>query len=242
MPGTVPAKMDAVPALPRVLGVDAARAGWVGIALGTGGPRAYVAPGLADLVERARADGPVAAVGIDIPIGLPDAGRRSADVLAKAAIGPLRSSVFVTPVREALLAPDHPAAVAANRRLAGERVSIQAYGLRHRILEAERYAAAAGHPVLEVHPEVVFAELHGAPLTVRKPTWAGAALRHRLLADRGVALDGDLGLAGHDVAVDDVLDAAAVAWTARRYVTGEARSLPDPPEVFADGWPAAIWV
>jgi predicted RNase H-like nuclease len=44
------------------------------------------------------------------------------------------------------------------------------------------------------------------------------------------------------VAVDDVLDAAAVAWTARRYVDGAARSLPDPPEAFADGWPAAIWV
>lgn len=226
----------------RVLGVDAARAGWVGIALGDGRPQAYVARGLADVVDRARADGLVAAVGIDIPMGLPDAGRRAADVLAKAAIGPLRSAVFITPVRDALLAPDHRAAVAANRRLAGESVSIQAYGLRHRVLEAERYAAAAGHPVLEVHPEVVFAELHGAPLTVRKPTWAGAALRHRLLTDRGIVLDGDLGLAGHDVAVDDVLDAAAVAWTARRYVAGEARSLPDPPQVFADGWPAAIWV
>jgi predicted RNase H-like nuclease len=234
--------MGAVPSSPRVLGVDAARAGWVGVALGAGAPQAYVARGLADLVALARTGGPVAAVGIDIPIGLPDAGRRAADVLAKAAIGPLRSSVFVTPVREALLAPDHPAAVAVNRRLAGEGVSIQAYGLRHRVLEAERYAAGADHPVLEVHPEVVFAELHGAPLPVRKPTWAGAALRHQLLAGQGVALHGDLGLAGHDVAVDDVLDAAAVAWTTRRYVAGVARSLPDPPEVFADGWPAAIWV
>lgn len=234
--------MGGVALLPRVLGVDAARAGWVGVALDDGAPRAYVARGLADVVGQARGDGPLAAVGIDIPIGLPDAGRRAADVLAKAAIGPLRSSVFVTPVRDALLAPDHATAVAVNRRLAGEGVSIQAYGLRHRILEAEAFAAGAGLPVLEVHPEVVFAALHGAPLTVRKPTWAGAALRHRLLADRGVVLDGDLGLAGHDVAVDDVLDAAAVAWTARRYVTGEARSLPDPPEVCADGWPAAIWV
>lgn len=234
--------MGRMPRTPRVLGVDAARAGWVGILLGEGDPRAFVARGLADLVAQAQDAGALDAVGIDIPIGLPDAGRRAADVLAKAAIGPLRSAVFVTPVRAALLAPDHAGAVVVNRRLAGEGASIQAYGLRHRVLEAERFAAGAGHPVLEVHPEVVFAELHSRPLTVRKPTWAGAALRHRLLADRDIALDGDLGLAGHDVAVDDVLDAAAVAWTARRYATGVARSLPDPPEVFADGWPAAIWV
>ena len=41
---------------------------------------------------------------------------------------------------------------------------------------------------------------------------------------------------------DDVLDACAVAWTAHRHAVGEARSLPDPPEVFSDGIPAAIVV
>ena len=42
--------------------------------------------------------------------------------------------------------------------------------------------------------------------------------------------------------LDDLLDACAVAWTARRYAAGTAYSLPDPPEVFSDGLPAAIWV
>jgi predicted RNase H-like nuclease len=45
---------------------------------------------------------------------------------------------------------------------------------------------------------------------------------------------------GAGVRVDDVLDAVA-AWTGRRILAGEAASLPDPPEVFSDGWPAAIW-
>lgn len=227
---------------PRVLGVDACRGGWVGVVLDDGPPTAHVARRFGDVVALASAGGPVAVVGVDIPIGLPRTGRRAADVLAKAAVGPLRSSVFLTPVRAALVAPDHATAVAVNRELAGEGTSIQAYGLRHRVLEVEAYAADAGHPVLEVHPEVVFAHLNGAPLTVRKPTWAGAALRHRLLADQGVTLDGDLGLAGQDAAVDDVLDAAAVAWTARRAAAGTARSLPDPPEDLGDGATAAIWV
>ena len=43
------------------------------------------------------------------------------------------------------------------------------------------------------------------------------------------------------VGEDDLLDACAVARSARR-VALAARSLPDPPEVFSDGVPAAIWV
>ncbi|RMI04894.1 DUF429 domain-containing protein [Cellulomonas triticagri] len=226
-----------------MLGVDACRAGWVGVVLdgapADGPPVVRVARTLADLVTAT--GGAFAVVGVDIPIGLADSGRREADVLARRAVGPLRSSVFLTPVRAAVEAPDHATAVALNRERAGEGVSIQAFGLRHRILETERYAATAPHPVVEVHPEVVFAHLHGAPLTVRKKTWSGAALRHRLLAEHGIDLSGDLGLAGWDVAVDDVLDAAAVAWTALRVARGKARSLPDPPEPMPDGCAAAVW-
>jgi predicted RNase H-like nuclease len=65
--------------------------------------------------------------------------------------------------------------------------------------------------------------------------------RRELLASAGIALSDDLGVAGR-AAVDDVLDAAAAAWSARRVVMDEAISLPDPPEVFSDGLPAAIWV
>ncbi len=36
-----------------------------------------------ELVEMADADGPLAVVAVDIPIGLPDRGRRQADVLAQ---------------------------------------------------------------------------------------------------------------------------------------------------------------
>mgnify|MGYP001097360208 CR=1 FL=1 len=50
------------------------------------------------------------------------------------------------------------------------------------------------------------------------------------------------GEAGLRAGPDDLLDAAAVAWTAARYVEGKASSYPDVPEVFSDGLPAAIWV
>ncbi len=81
----------------------------------------------------------------------------------------------------------------------------------------------------------------GAQLTDSKSTWAGAVTRWRLLAEAGIDVGGDLGLAGQRVGVDDVLDAVAVAWTADRVARGAARHEPDPPERFSDGIDCAIW-
>ncbi|MBF0721223.1 DUF429 domain-containing protein [Sanguibacter inulinus] len=229
----------------RVLGVDACRAGWVGVAWDGDGATALAAQDIGSLVAAAELGGRVSVVAIDIPIGLPDTGRRQADVLAKLEIGRLRSSVFMTPVRPALEADDHPSAVVLNRELAGEGVSIQAFGLRSKVFEVERFVrspACEDRTVLEVHPEVVFARMNGAPLTDRKKTWAGAETRRALLAERGLVLSGAGGLSGVDVGVDDVLDAAATAWTARRHTRGQSEALPATPEIFSDGWPAAIWV
>jgi hypothetical protein len=47
--------------------------------------------------------------------------------------------------------------------------------------------------------------------------------------------------AGSVAAIDDLLDAAIAAWTARRVVREEAAPMPDPPQVFSDGIPSAIW-
>jgi predicted RNase H-like nuclease len=248
----------------RVLGVDACRAGWVGIALSGGEARAYFAPGIRELASRAAADGPLLVIAIDIPIGLADAGRRGADVLARKELKGRWPSLFITPVRAAVEAADYQAAAAENRRLAGEGLSRQAFALRAKILDVDQWLQAGSpapariaeaHPelgfaaqaapaparVVEAHPELSFALMAGAPLRSRKSTWAGAAQRRTLLAQAGIVLDGDLGLAGEQAGVDDVLDAAAAAWTARRVGHGSARCLPPLPEVFSDGIPAAIW-
>ncbi len=228
----------------RVLGVDACRTGWAGIALSGGQARAYFAPGIQELADRAAAGGPLLVIAIDIPVGLPDAGRRSADVLARKELKGRWPSLFITPVRTAVEAADYQAAAAENRRLAGEGLSRQAFALRAKILDVDQWLQA-GSPapvrVVEAHPELSFAAMAGAPLRSRKSTWAGAVQRRALLAREGIVLDGDLGLAGEQAGVDDVLDAAAAAWTARRVSQGSARCLPLSPEVFSDGIPAAIW-
>jgi predicted RNase H-like nuclease len=225
----------------RVLGVDARRAGWVGITLTGQRVDAYLAGTIADLEALADVDGSVAVVAVDMPIGLPDRGRRQADVHAKAAIGALRSSVFMTPVRSAFDAADHRTATARNRALAAEGISVQAYSLKPKLLEVDRWVRQSNRRVVEIHPEVSFARLAGQPLTVRKTTWAGAQLRQQLLANARIVLTSDLAPAGHYAAVDDVLDAAVAAWTARRVLHGQAQPHPNPPEFFSDGLPSAIW-
>jgi predicted RNase H-like nuclease len=93
--------------------------------------------------------------------------------------------------------------------------------------------------VLEVHPEVCFATMTGAPILPGKKTDEGRDLRLAALAAAGI--DRPSVLTGSGYAADDVIDACAVAWTAARYASGLATSLPDPPEVFSDGIEAAVW-
>jgi predicted RNase H-like nuclease len=231
----------------RVLGVDGCAAGWVAVAMP--GPAACAGPGIGAVVDQAVADGPLAVIAIDMPAGLADAGRRPADVLARRDLGPRWASIFLTPVRAALAAAGpgashaerYRAASEASRRVAGEGISRQAFALLPKIAEVDGWIRDAPARVVEAHPELSFATLAGAPLATRKPTWAGAAQRHALLAAAGIVLPGDLGPAGTLAGVDDVLDAAVLAWTARRVADGTARPRPDPPDVFSDGLPCAIW-
>ena len=60
-----------------------------------------------------------------------------------------------------------------------------------------------------------------------------------MLARHGVVLPDTLGPAGQ-APPDDVLDAAAVAWSAHRMATGAAESHPSPPEE-CNGSKIAIW-
>lgn len=119
--------------------------------------------------------------------------------------------MFLTPVREALAAPDHRIANERSRELTGAGISIQSFALKPKLLDVDRWVRHTAYRVVEVHPEVSFAQLAGAPLVASKRTWSGAARRRRLLADAGITLDGELGEAGRRAGVDDVLDAAVAA-------------------------------
>lgn len=225
-----------------VLGVDACPAGWVGVVPSPDGVTALVHSDIGALTDRAAAvAGPIRVVAIDIPIGLADDCARQADLLARKVAGPRWASVFVTPVRAALHAGTYAEALAVSRARTGSGISSQAFRLRDKILQVDGWRDRAPCPVVEAHPELSFAAMAGTPLPDSKSTWAGAVRRRQLLAARGIDVAGDLGLSGLRVGVDDVLDAAAVAWTAMRVAAGTARRLPAESERFSDGVDCAIW-
>ncbi len=205
-----------------VLGIDWARPRWVAVVLdGDAPPRVRAERDLAALVGGF----PQAAwVGVDMPIGLPASGVRTADLEARASAGPRRSSVFLAPPAEVLAAATYAEANLVARAVMGQGISQQSWGLRHTIAVVAAVAAADPR-VIEVHPELSFAALAGAPMPAAKTTWNGQMARRAALAGAGIALPDDLGDAGV-VPVADVLDAAAVAWSARRRAAGEARSFP----------------
>ena len=187
-----------------------------------------------------RAGGSILGVGLDSPIGLPDSTPRQADALARTELTGRASTVFTTLTRSAYLADTRVEADAVNRRLSGQGVGAQAFALKAKILEVDAWLRTRPTvEVIEVHPEVSFAAMAGAPLPSKRSE-GGRAQRLATLAASGIARPSVLKGSGY--APDDVLDACAVAWSAHRRATGDARRVPDPPEGFSDGIRAALHI
>jgi predicted RNase H-like nuclease len=221
----------------RVLGVDGCVDGWIVVELTD--DRVSDCRFAPSFTEIASTDAIV--IGVDIPLGHAMSGPRHADVAAKLELGARRSSVFHAPTPTALEQPNHAAASAAQRAATGLGLSMQAWRLGPKILDATPAWAADPERVREVHPEVSFQALtEGSPLPGKK-TWAGHRARSNLLRAAGIEVPDDPGAAGVRGTPDDVCDAAVVAWTAARVARGEALSLPEPPEHDVLGRPVAIW-
>lgn len=221
----------------RVLGVDAWVGGWVGVELVDGAfARAVSATRLPELI----ALDDYAAVAVDVPLGLFETGLRNADAAARKLLGRRASSVFTTPPRRVLREDSYPVANTVHRRLTGQGLSRQSFALRPRILEAEAIYDAASTPMYEVHPELSFTAMGAAPLASKKKTWRGQWDRVDRLASAGIVIPADIGAAA-DAAPDDILDAAAAAWSAERIAAGRGVPVPDPPQVNERGQLSAIW-
>jgi predicted RNase H-like nuclease len=216
----------------RVIGVDACPGGWVAVTLTDGTLTRLVAvSSLADLHIEA------AVTGIDMPLGLLAEGWRTADTQARRLLGPRRSSVFAIPPRPVWAQDSYAAANERCRELTGQGFSVQAWGLRRKLLEADAYRETCRHPLYEVHPELAFATMAGQPLAASKHTAEGRAHRRELLASVGITLPAD---ARRPAPLTDTLDAAAVAWSAQRIAAGTAITVPDPPQHDTDGREIAI--
>jgi len=215
-----------------VAGVDASKAGWVAAVVDSVGfARALAGPGFGELLEGMP---DVVAVGVDIPI------RTAGEPSTVGGSG--RPEVRWSQEIERI--PDPTPCPARSRYLcggaAGRKGAVRdrniGSGLRPRTKDP-RVDAVRDDRVIGVHPEVSFRAMAGSELGDPKNTWAGHERRRALLAAEGITVPGEVGAAGR-AASDDVLDAAAAAWSARRKAHGEARTLP---ESGSAGRHPAIW-
>jgi predicted RNase H-like nuclease len=169
----------------------------------------------------------LAGLGIDIPIGLLD-GSRTCDSAARQLLGwPRRNSVFSPPCREALTAKSYSEACVVNSRVTNKKMSQQAWGIAPKIKQVDDAIRAEGQNwVYEVHPEVSFWAMAGErPMENRKKLAAGHNERLDILRPVFDQIDVLLAQRPSGVGKDDLLDAAAAAWSALRIVRGEGQRV-----------------
>ncbi len=238
-----------------VAGVDGCRGGWLVVCIGRGGTGTARAELVRDFAAVLEVTADAAAVAIDIPIGLPERGSiggRACDAAARANLGTRQSSVFAVPARAAVEQINYVDACLVSLAASAppRRVSKQTYNLFPKIREVDALMSPALQArVIECHPEAAFWAMNGErPLDLPKkvksrPYPPGLALRRALLEAQG--FDGRLLAAvpwrSADAGADDLLDAAACAWSAARIAAGVARRFPAAPQFDAKGLRMEIW-
>lgn len=225
----------------KAIGLDACQSGWICAIIV---PDGTVAVEFHATIEEVLSTHPEAtAFAIDMPIGLAKGGKREADEAARLALGGgavnhyAASRVFNAPPTSVL---DTVTYVQARQQVPG--LAAQSWALIPKIKEVAAVvggAATRGVDIREAHPEVIFRFLEGRALPGKK-TWNGLMRRVEILTRKcGLELDTYLAKAG-TFDPDDVVDAIACAWTARRIANGWACSLPVRPQKIA-GRDVAIW-
>lgn len=228
-----------------VVGIDGCRGGWYAISQRAESAVMEVAV-FANFRDVLRAFGDADVIGVDMPIGLAERGERECDQLARRFLGSSRSSsIFSAPLRTVLGATSHGEASARRFARDGKRMSIQAFNILRKVAEVDEALQTAGRPprVYEVHPEVSFVHLNGGtPLQHSKKRAEGREERLRLLRNAFGTGAGELVGARNTklVAADDVVDALAVLWSAKRIAAGVAASIPATPILDAVGLEMAI--
>lgn len=243
-------------------GIDGCRGGW--IVARWDGAQVFTLARVTHVHELFDAADPPRIAAIDMPIGLPDQTGpkgRAPERCLRPKLGKRQSSVFSVPSRAAVMAGIGPgsederyqAACKAAQRTSTppKKVAKQCFHIFPKIAEVDallRARPGLAERLVECHPEVAFWAMNGQaalaePKKVKnRPYPPGLDLRLTLLGASGVPCD----LLNAQTAralgagLDDLIDAAACAVTAKRVAEGKALRFPDPPETDAFGLPVCI--
>jgi predicted RNase H-like nuclease len=208
----------------KVAGADVWKGQWVVVVLEDGHfDRAFVAATIDEAIDNLP---DASAIGVDMPIGLPEPRCcRLADGQARKYVGPRWQSVFMTPCLSLLRSPSLGEANQLAKAEGWDGISAQTYALGKLILEVQPVADRDAR-VVEIHPEVSFVRANqDVPLQWSKSSWGGISLRRRILQDYGIVIPDDIGAAAAS-GVADVLDGAIGAGSAARIASGHGESFP----------------
>lgn len=223
----------------QVVGVDGCPGGWIAVAYdlesGTLSPGIHLSfQNVLKTYQSARV------ITVDIPIGLAVNSARACDKEARKALALKGSCVFPAPDPRLLDYEPYEAANAKSRELLKKGLSIQSYSLFPKVSEVKALMSPGLQEIVfEIHPELCFwAIAGGRPMDHPKRKVEGYEERRALLSQE---FGCDLWSRSRAFSVarpakpDDLLDAVAAAWTARRIAEGTEGRLPEAPEKDANG-------
>jgi len=223
-----------------VIGVDGCRGGWIAVRWAETVTH-HLCRSFAEVMAME-----AHVIAVDMPIGFPQGSGRLAEREARSLLGERQSSVFAVPSRAAVMCADYAQACSANLASSDppKKVSKQIFHIFPKMREVDRLMTPELQArVFEVHPELAFWAMNGSkPLPLPKklkgrPHEPGLALRRALLvaAEFPLAALPEARYRAADAGADDLLDACACAWSARRIADGHATRFPSSPPLDARG-------
>ena len=235
-----------------IAGIDGCKGGWLCIEELNDGLRAFIASNISDAVDQLP---PRCLIGIDTPIGLPNDDSRQCDIEARQLLGARGVCVFPAPLRATLenttdaTSYEEAKQIQRQHHARDKGISQQAWRILPKIREVDIFLRAdvkRAERILEVHPEVCFAQWNGGvPISSKKKSAQGRDARARLIDDiwpmqRERLLDELKQTGSGRFEGDDLYDAFAALRSMNRYRAGRARTLPAAPERDAANLPMQI--
>ncbi len=231
----------------KTAGIDGCKLGWILISFDKGEEKFQVIETNDDLKsvfeEYDR-------IFIDMPIGLEDEEyTRECDALLRKELGgEYSSSVFSPPIRPALEAPSYVEANMISYEWTEKKLSLQSWNITPKIKTLDiflRETPEFREKVLESHPELLFQKLNGGMIFQKKNLKKGIRHRLELIKEKEPIADDFFREIKEEwrrseVAEDDIVDAMALAYYAKKSEIEGVRTIPAEVSHDSEGLPKAI--
>ena len=173
-------------------------------------------------------------IGIDMPVILGDEIPRKADQLARKMLAKKASSIFTAPTPHMLQQDSYENASLVSKRQFGKSISLQSWYLFPKIKDVQTIIDHKNIKIYEIHPELSFRAMNNEAVVLEsKKSAQGFDIRKALLDQYFPRFNFETlrnQYLKKEVVDDDILDAIAVLWSAKRIQANKASFIPKIPE------------